>query len=75
MISSSALRRFPAMLGGAPSRFFTRSAPAASIGVKDFDVVVYGASGYTGRLVAEHMQQVVTSLTLLHCSTCLMWCA
>ena len=29
-----------------------------SKGEKEFDVVVYGASGYTGRLVAEHMQLV-----------------
>ncbi|MEL7297709.1 MAG: saccharopine dehydrogenase NADP-binding domain-containing protein, partial [Pseudomonadota bacterium] len=24
---------------------------------KDFDVIVYGASGFTGRLVAEYLQQ------------------
>ena len=25
---------------------------------KEFDIVVYGASGYTGRLVAEYLHQV-----------------
>ena len=36
----------------------------------DFDVVVYGATGYTGRLVAEHMQQVASDL-VTQCQCCL----
>jgi hypothetical protein len=36
----------------------------------DFDVVVYGASGYTGRLVAEHMQQVASDF-VTQCQCCL----
>lgn len=42
----------------APGRFFASSRSVLNQEGKEFDVVVYGASGYTGRLVAEYIQQV-----------------
>ena len=58
--TSTVVRRcLPKTLCYTPGRFFTfTSSKSMSKGEKEFDVVVYGASGYTGRLVAEHMQLV-----------------
>jgi hypothetical protein len=42
-------------LPAARRQFIRSAAREKSMGAQEFEVIVYGASGFTGRLVAEHL--------------------